>query len=58
VQNVDQSTEYFVLFQGTNENKYAGIIKIVEKTKATVIEWNTIRVKAAPEDWQYYKRRS
>lgn len=56
LQGVDLSKEYYILFNVDSEGSYTGIVKIVKKTKATVKQWATIRIKANPEDWIYYEK--
>lgn len=56
LQSVDMSNEYYVLRNVDLDGHYTGVVKIVKKTKATVIHWATIRIKANPEDWIYYEK--
>ena len=57
----DKKSKYLILLQVDSNPygyKYTGIIKIVEKTRATVKEWIERHVEAKePGDWMYYKRK-
>lgn len=56
--DVDFSHEYFVLCQVDNKSSFnKGLVKIVKKTKATVVKWKWMNtnIEANPDDWIYYK---
>lgn len=59
-QSVEQSYKYFVLRQFDKENDcYTGVVKLVEKTKATVKQWLRFppSIEANREDdWIYYEK--